>query len=414
MKNSLISKQPHRFRGQSKIIAAFFAVFAICFLPEIASAAGCGSAAGAGFSFGGGWGASLGSCKDDPIGDMFRFTTQYMTGLTGKALCTIAILIAGVGALFGRVSWIRALTIAVGVALVFGAITVVHMASGGADQGVKVVNSTGQCDDPLTLLGTAGLPLNHICDSLRTIINTIASSTGQGIATLAVLILGLSALFGRLTPAQAIVSALGIALVFGAVNIVNILWDHGNLNSDCIVSAIAKIGRAELVLCRFLQELRGDSARFMGTIAVMSLGFLAMIGRLSWQFAIVCFVGIATVYGSDAILNLIAPAAAEDCNTLVGATWGVGLGAIEGVMCSIVRFISGAAGKALASSAIVMLGFGAMMGKINYTSALTVAIGTAIAFGSPHLVFILTGIIDSCALSLTVGASANVCTLIAR
>lgn len=48
-----------------------------------------------------------------------------MTGPTGKALATIAITIIGIGALLGKVSWGIALIVAVGVALVFGAGTII-------------------------------------------------------------------------------------------------------------------------------------------------------------------------------------------------------------------------------------------------------------------------------------------------
>ena len=45
----------------------------------------------------------------------------WMTGKTGKALATLGIIIVGVGALMGKVSWGMAIIVALGIALIFGA-----------------------------------------------------------------------------------------------------------------------------------------------------------------------------------------------------------------------------------------------------------------------------------------------------
>lgn len=49
-----------------------------------------------------------------------------ITGPAGKAIATVAIIVIGLGALMGKVSWGMALIVALGIALVFGAATIVN------------------------------------------------------------------------------------------------------------------------------------------------------------------------------------------------------------------------------------------------------------------------------------------------
>ena len=55
-----------------------------------------------------------------------------ITGTTGKALATIAVTIIGIGALLGKISWGMALIVGMGVAIVFGASSLVDAIKPGA------------------------------------------------------------------------------------------------------------------------------------------------------------------------------------------------------------------------------------------------------------------------------------------
>lgn len=59
------------------------------------------------------------------IQTVFCNVVALLTGTTGKAVATVAIIAVGVGALLGKISWGMALIVAIGVALVFGAGTIV-------------------------------------------------------------------------------------------------------------------------------------------------------------------------------------------------------------------------------------------------------------------------------------------------
>jgi len=65
------------------------------------------------------------------IEQVFCNVVVLLTGTTGKAIATVAIIAVGVGALLGKVSWGMALIVALGVALVFGAASIV-LALGGS------------------------------------------------------------------------------------------------------------------------------------------------------------------------------------------------------------------------------------------------------------------------------------------
>lgn len=64
---------------------------------------------------------------------VFCNIVSLLTGTTGKAVATVAIIAVGVGALLGKISWGMALIVAVGVALVFGAGTIVSALGASAN-----------------------------------------------------------------------------------------------------------------------------------------------------------------------------------------------------------------------------------------------------------------------------------------
>lgn len=79
--------------------------------------------------------------SNNAIQTVFCNVVNFFTGATGKALATIAIIVVGVGALMGKVSWGLALIVALGVALIFGAATVVEQL--GSPTGANSSCATG-------------------------------------------------------------------------------------------------------------------------------------------------------------------------------------------------------------------------------------------------------------------------------
>jgi type IV secretion system protein VirB2 len=66
----------------------------------------------------------------NPVQTMFKAVCDALTGPTGKLIATVAIVIVGIGALLGKISWGMAMIVAIGVGLVFGAGALVQVLSG--------------------------------------------------------------------------------------------------------------------------------------------------------------------------------------------------------------------------------------------------------------------------------------------
>ena len=61
----------------------------------------------------------------DPISDALCIVVSTITGGIGGAIATLAVIIIGVGALMGKVSWGMAIIVVLGIAIVFGATALV-------------------------------------------------------------------------------------------------------------------------------------------------------------------------------------------------------------------------------------------------------------------------------------------------
>jgi type IV secretion system protein VirB2 len=59
------------------------------------------------------------------------------------------------------------------------------------------------------------------------------------------------------------------------------------------------------------------------------------------------------------------------------------LSPMEEVLCTILLIIMGDAGRGIATLAVMAVGIGAMLGKVSWGQALTVAVGIGIMFGAP-------------------------------
>jgi type IV secretion system protein VirB2 len=97
-----------------------FLFLALCaatlLMPELALALGGGGGGGAG--------------GDSIISGVLCAAVGWLTGNTGAGIATLAIIIIGIGALLGKVSWGMAIIVGIGVAVVFGAPTLVQSLGG--------------------------------------------------------------------------------------------------------------------------------------------------------------------------------------------------------------------------------------------------------------------------------------------
>lgn len=65
------------------------------------------------------------------IGGALCNAKNQLTGPAGKAIAMIAVIAIGLGALFGKISWGLAIMVGTGVAVIFGADTIVTWFGGG-------------------------------------------------------------------------------------------------------------------------------------------------------------------------------------------------------------------------------------------------------------------------------------------
>ena len=64
------------------------------------------------------------------IGGLLCRVADWFTGSVGQGIATLAIIVIGIGALMGKVSWGMAIIVGIGVAVIFGAPTIVQELSG--------------------------------------------------------------------------------------------------------------------------------------------------------------------------------------------------------------------------------------------------------------------------------------------
>ncbi len=73
------------------------------------------------------------------------------------------------------------------------------------------------------LLPTEALAANPLGDTLCTVVDWFQGPIGSGIATLAIIVIGVGALMGKVSWGMAIIVGLGVGIIFGAADIVTML-----------------------------------------------------------------------------------------------------------------------------------------------------------------------------------------------
>ncbi len=313
----------------------------------------------------------------DPVSEVLNAILIAMGGEGGRAVAMVAIAILGLGALYGKINWIQALTLVAGIGMVFGCESIVsQLWNVDAFVGTSAITTGG-----LTILDPVAGPFYNI-------VLEMTGDTGVAIASIGVMFAGFMAMLGRLSWPRALMLAAGIALLFGAADVVTILSEP---LAPCSLTSLDPFSQ---VICAFMKELQGPMGKTIGTLAIMIVGILALLGKVSWELGLVVAVGIALVYGANQIIwlmeatNVTNSISSVTCATAAPTPPETG-NAIGDILCYIVLILYGPAGKALATVAIIMMGFGALMGKISYSQAFIVAVGIAVTFGAPTIVTLL-------------------------
>ena len=67
----------------------------------------------------------LAQAGGDTIGQVLCNVVDWFTGKVGQGIATLAIIVVGVGALMGKISWGMAIIVGIGVAVIFGSTAIV-------------------------------------------------------------------------------------------------------------------------------------------------------------------------------------------------------------------------------------------------------------------------------------------------
>lgn len=85
----------------------------------------------------------------------------------------------------------------------------------------------------LALATTASSDDSPISDTLCTVVKQLSGPVGRGIATVAVVFVGIGLFLGKMSWGLAIAVGIGIAAIFGAEKIVGLLDTTGNASGTC-------------------------------------------------------------------------------------------------------------------------------------------------------------------------------------
>ena len=66
-------------------------------------------------------------------------------------------------------------------------------------------------------------------------------------------------------------------------------------------------------------------------------------------------------------------------------------GTIGNLLCNVADWFTGSVGQGIATLAVIVLGIGALFGKVSQGMAITTMVGISVIFGAPDIVYDLTG-----------------------
>ncbi len=74
---------------------------------------------------------AVATTSTSPMGDVLCSIVLIVYGNLGRGIATLAVVVIGVGATLGKTSWGLAITVAVGIAVIFNAHAIVNVIGGG-------------------------------------------------------------------------------------------------------------------------------------------------------------------------------------------------------------------------------------------------------------------------------------------
>lgn len=136
-------------------------------------------------------------------------------------------------------------------------------------------------------------------------------------------------------------------------------------------------------LCEVVSWFTGPLGRGIATLGIVVLGIGALLGKVSWQLALIVAVGVSIMFSGGEVVKLIT--GKDLASTVCTASQGDS-GMLQDVICKVADLLKSTTGRALVTVGVMVLGIGALMGKVSHGAAITTAIGIALIMGAPTLV----------------------------
>lgn len=132
-------------------------------------------------------------------------------------------------------------------------------------------------------------------------------------------------------------------------------------------------------ICKVANIFQGQAGRNVASLAIIIVGFGALMGKVSAGLCVIVCVGIALIFGSAPIVQALTGQTGCGGNaTCVGNS----TTELEEVVRRAIQMITGRIGKAIAILAVIIVGVGALYGKVSWPLAVIVGLGVALIFGS--------------------------------
>lgn len=134
-------------------------------------------------------------------------------------------------------------------------------------------------------------------------------------------------------------------------------------------------------ICLVVGWLTGGMGQAIATMGIVMLGIGAMMGKVTWQVALIVSFGLSVMFSGAQIVTLLTSKNAGFC---VGdPTFTAGY--LESILCRVAALASTATGRALSTLAIIFLGITALMGKTSAGVAILLATGIGVMHGADEL-----------------------------
>lgn len=133
----------------------------------------------------------------------------------------------------------------------------------------------------------------------------LAGDMGKGLSIIGIAIAGVRAMQGKLTRGKALLCVLGVILVVGAAWILPYLGNYGHCgvaNNPISVTDVQPNG-VQFVFCKMALLFMGGVG--LAILSVIILGIGALLGKITVDAAVMVAIGIAVLYGADAIFDAI-------------------------------------------------------------------------------------------------------------